>query len=282
MTWRHDDLAADLAGHLRGPGRMVRCDMQLGPQGSPRPDVYAIDRSFVKWSPTAYEVKISVADFRSDVTSGKWMSYRRYAGAVVFAAPAGLVAPVDLPQGCGLMVRGEAGWRTARKPTRQVVESLPTAAWLKLLMDGVDREGGTLRQEAGRRMRMDAHATRLFGEAVARQVRDASWAGATVQQAELSAASIVESARQEARTIRDAQANDAPVLWAQLVEALGIAPERVNRYTVQNEIGRLRRSAAGAVPSEPLRRQVANIQAYLDQITRLVELAESTEEGSEG
>lgn len=166
MTWTHDDLAADLAGHLRGPGRMVWCDMQLGPQGSPRPDVYAIDRSFVKWSPTAYEVKISVADFRSDVTSGKWMSYRRYAGAVVFAVPAGLVAPADLPQGCGLMVRGEAGWRTARKPTRQVVESLPTAAWLKLLMDGVDREGGAMRLETGRRMRMDAHASRLFGQAV--------------------------------------------------------------------------------------------------------------------
>lgn len=278
MTWRHDDLAADLAAHLRAPARMVWCDMQLGPQGSPRPDVYAIDRSFVKWSPTAYEVKISVADFRSDVTSGKWMSYRRYAGAVVFAVPAGLVSPVDLPQGCGLMVRGEAGWRTARKPTREIVESLPTAAWLKLLMDGVDREGGAVRLETGRRMRMDAHATRLFGQAVARQVRDASWAENVLRDAEWNAERIIQGARDQAEVIREAQAAQAPELWRHLIEALGVPPEKANRYTVRDAITKLRACSAGAVPAEPLRRQVTAIQSYIDEIVRLTDAA-TTEQG---
>lgn len=38
MTWDHNALAEDLAGYLTAPERMVWCDMQLGPAGSPRPD----------------------------------------------------------------------------------------------------------------------------------------------------------------------------------------------------------------------------------------------------
>ena len=101
----HNDLAASLAGHLLGDGRMVWCDMQLGPLPSPRPDVYTIDKSYRHPKPTAYEVKVSVADFRSDVTSGKWQVYRRFAGAVYFAVPAGLASPSDVPDGCGLYTR---------------------------------------------------------------------------------------------------------------------------------------------------------------------------------
>lgn len=37
-TWKHDDLAADLRKYLEGnkADRMIWCDMQLGPAGSPR------------------------------------------------------------------------------------------------------------------------------------------------------------------------------------------------------------------------------------------------------
>lgn len=40
----HDELAQSLAAHLRGDARMIWCDLQLGPSGSPRPDVYTIDK----------------------------------------------------------------------------------------------------------------------------------------------------------------------------------------------------------------------------------------------
>ncbi|WP_109150385.1 MmcB family DNA repair protein, partial [Azospirillum sp. TSO5] len=147
MTWKHDDLANDLAEHLRTPERMIWTDMQLGPAGSPRPDVYSVPKSYSRFTPLAYEIKISVADFRSDVTSGKWQSYLRYAAAVTFAVPAGLITKSDLPAGCGLIVRGDDGWRTLKAPTLRPIENLPLEAWQKLLMDGVKRLEGRGRQD---------------------------------------------------------------------------------------------------------------------------------------
>ena len=138
--WEHDALMHDLAGSMLAPDRMVWRDLQLGPHGSPRPDVLTIMKSFANPQITAYECKISVADFRSDATSGKWQKYLQYAGAVIFAAPAGLISKDDVPAHCGLIQRHETSWRLAKKPVRNPVE-LPQEAALKLLIDGVSREG---------------------------------------------------------------------------------------------------------------------------------------------
>ncbi|WP_454691151.1 MmcB family DNA repair protein [Achromobacter aloeverae] len=141
MKWTHNGLAEDLAAHLRQrSGRVVWTDMQLGPSGSPRPDVYSVEPSFTKFCPMAYEVKVSVADYRRDVTSGKWQTYLPFAAAVTFAVPAGLIEKAALPEGCGLMVRGPEGWRTAKAPTLQAIQTLPHAAWIKLMIDGIWRE----------------------------------------------------------------------------------------------------------------------------------------------
>lgn len=132
----HDELQEDLACHLRaGTDRMVWCNTQLGPVGSPRPDVFTINKSFSKFRTDAYEIKVSVSDLRSDVTSGKWQSYRKFSNAVWFAYPRGMV-PLDLiPKECGIILRSDAGWRAARKPVAQVLDTMPRDAWLKLLMD---------------------------------------------------------------------------------------------------------------------------------------------------
>lgn len=138
-NWGHDELAHDLAEHLRtGPRRMVWEDMQLGSQGSPRPDVYSMMKSFQNPNPFAYEVKVSVSDFRHDVRDGKWESYLAYACGVTFAIPKGLVKKGDVPPACGLMTRSERGWHTVRAPQMNRVK-LPERALLKLLMDGLDR-----------------------------------------------------------------------------------------------------------------------------------------------
>lgn len=140
-TWGHDELAHDLAEHLRANTEIIAWEnMQMGPSGSPRPDVYTMRKSFVRFAPMVYEVKVSVSDFRSDITSGKWQSYLKYAGAVVFAVPAGLINKADVPAGCGLIVRHESGWRTAKGPTMQRLETLSHEAWVKLMIDGIDRE----------------------------------------------------------------------------------------------------------------------------------------------
>ena len=136
--WKHDDLAADLAAHLRSDQRMVWLDMQLGPSGSPRPDVFTLEKSYSKPRPTAYECKISRSDLRSDTTSGKWQSYLRSAGSVTFAVPDGLATAADIPAQCGLIVRKAATWRHVRKATVQPC-ALPMDACMKLLIDGVGR-----------------------------------------------------------------------------------------------------------------------------------------------
>ena len=139
--WGHDELAHDLADHLRANTEIIAWeDMQMGPSGSPRPDVYTMRKSFVRFAPVAYECKISVSDFRSDITKGKWQTYLKYAGAVVFAVPAGLIKKENVPAGCGLIVRYESGWRTVKGPTMQRLEMLPHEAWVKLMIDGIDRE----------------------------------------------------------------------------------------------------------------------------------------------
>ncbi len=137
--WTHNGLAHDLANHLRGnPGRMVWEDMPMGPSGSVRPDVFTMFKSYSKPRPMVYEVKVSRADFRSDITSGKWHGYTEFAGAVLFAVPKGLVKKSEIPAGCGMIVRSDKVWRTVKGPT--IGRSrLSEDILLKLLINGVDR-----------------------------------------------------------------------------------------------------------------------------------------------
>lgn len=149
--WKHDDLQKDLATFLRETrGVLAWEDMQLGPQGSMRPDVYTIGKSYAKFRPLVYECKVSMSDFRADITKGKWHDYLHYACGVIFAAPKGLIERKDLPEGCGLIVRSDSGWRVSKAPTMKALENMPRDAWLKLLMDGVYREGKRVRDETQR------------------------------------------------------------------------------------------------------------------------------------
>jgi len=133
---KHDELQEDLAAHLRGgTDRMVWTNTQLGPAGSPRPDLFTVNKSYSRFRTDCYEIKVSVSDLRSDVTSGKWQSYRKFGHAVWFAFPKGM-APLDLiPKECGVILRSDSGWRAARKPVAQVLDTLPRDAWLKLLIE---------------------------------------------------------------------------------------------------------------------------------------------------
>lgn len=117
--------------------------MPLGPAGSSRPDVFSMARSFTRPNPLAYEIKVSVNDYRRDATRGKWQSYLDAACGVYFACPAGMLGKADVPRECGLMVRVEDGWKTLRAPVLHAV-TMPIQVLLKLLMDGVER----LRHEA--------------------------------------------------------------------------------------------------------------------------------------
>ncbi|KAF1025007.1 MAG: hypothetical protein GAK29_02176 [Acinetobacter bereziniae] len=149
MKWNHDRLMYDLADHLSlKSDRIIWTDMQLGSSGSPRPDVYSIPKSYANFKPLAYECKVSVSDFRSDITKGKWQSYLKFASGVIFAVPQGLVSKEDIPKGCGLIVRGENGWRMLKGPTLQAIKNdFPADCWIKLLIDGVDRSTNRIKME---------------------------------------------------------------------------------------------------------------------------------------
>lgn len=249
--WKHDALAADLAEHLRGPERLVWTDMQLGPSGSPRPDVYSIPKSYSRFTPIAYECKISVADFRADVTKGKWQSYLQFASAVVFAVPVGLIGKADVPAGCGLMVRGDEGWRTVKGPTLRPTDNLPLAAWQKLLMDGIGRLA-----ERRHRDRLEprdvwavenvteSHAIdrvrRRVGDDVASYLQDRERARRDLEYAQTRSREAQQAADQEyqkllraarERAEQDAQVSDGA--RAELCAALGL-PATATQWAIRN------------------------------------------------
>lgn len=138
--WTHNGLQQDLFNHLARPERMCWQNMPMGPAGSVRPDIYSMRKSFTDPRPLSYEIKVSLSDFRSDVTTGKWMSYLRFSCGVLFCLPKGLgITKADLPPGCGMMIRTDKVWRTAKGPTMKPIDELPLEVMLKLLINGVDR-----------------------------------------------------------------------------------------------------------------------------------------------
>ncbi|MCW3543093.1 hypothetical protein [Burkholderia cenocepacia] len=281
MTWAHDDLAKDLAAHLRGASdRLVWTDMQLGPAGSPRPDVYTVPCSFARFQPVAYECKISVADFRRDVTAGKWTSYLRFAAGVIFAAPAGLLKKEDIPAGCGLIVRGPDGWRSLKGPTLKNVDNLPRDAWIKLIIDGMgrlaDQSYEQLRAGLCNEWTLEKKLRARLGDVVANAVRDRLNAERRLKDATERLENLAEEAENERRLILDrakehAQRDAAQIDSAriELARALGLpanagaweiasaCKQAVRRVSIDSEVKRLRQQleriqAAIEAAAEPL------------------------------
>lgn len=142
ISWKHDDLARDLGKHLvKRTGRRAYFDMQLGPAGSPRPDVFTICHSYQAPEPLAYECKVSRSDFLRDTGSGKWRSYLKFSVGVVFAVPKGLVALDEIPADAGLIVRSANVWRMAKRPRVQSV-TIPQSALLKIAFDSDHKRVG--------------------------------------------------------------------------------------------------------------------------------------------
>ncbi|WP_334067283.1 hypothetical protein [Burkholderia cepacia] len=275
MTWAHDDLAKDLAAHLRGASdRLVWTDMQLGPAGSPRPDVYTVPCSFARFQPVAYECKISVADFRRDVTAGKWTSYLRFAAGVIFAAPAGLLKKEDIPAGCGLIVRGPDGWRSLKGPTLKNMENLPRDAWIKLIIDGMARlaDQGHEQLRAGlcNEWTLEKRLRARLGNVVADAVRDQLHAERRLKTATERLENLAEEAEKERRLIldrakehaeRDAMQIDSA--RGELARALGL-PASAGAW----EIASACKQAARRVSVDPevkrLRQQLERIQVAIE------------------
>lgn len=253
-SWKHDDLAADLAAHLRGYARpaMIWTDMQLGPMGSARPDVYSIEPTYSRFVAAAYEVKISRADFLSDVTSGKALRYLEFAGSLVYATPKGMVRKDEIPDGCGLIERSDTGWRYAKKPKVNPVQNLPRDAWMKLLIDGVHRCQMIARDPQARQAnpwKQEELARKMLGDELAKLMRDRQWARHSLEQdieqlrKEREATAEARNAERQ-RQIGAANAELANIRAAIAIEARGLGlPDDASSYDVRQALQRLRPDA---------------------------------------
>lgn len=206
----HDALARSLADSLRNERTMTWCDVQLGPAPSPRPDVYTIAKSFAHPAPTSYECKVSQSDFRSDVTTGKWQAYLKFSCAVYFACEEGLLSKELIPNHCGLIVRyRESGtWRRVKRAVSSPVE-IPQHVLLKLLIDGVEREGPKYRARSYEYTWHEKLRKKL-GQDIADAVRDLDGVQSKIAYLQEQAGGIIERAESAAKGIRE-QANVNPL-----------------------------------------------------------------------
>lgn len=272
----HDALAEDLAAHLAAnTGRMIWTDMQLGPSGSCRPDVYSIARSFSHPRPTAYEVKTSVADFRADVTRGKWSSYLTCAQCVIFAVPRGLVKAADVPAKAGLMVRSPEGWRTVKRATTEAVR-LKQDTWVKLLIDGVQREfQGGARAQAARatrysEYRMLERVRAALGDEVAEVVGDLRAARDRLASLRADAETYRATVARERERFRNEEIERRRA-WvtaeiSTLLESIGLPPEGAEKHVVSARIAEVRRYVAAG-------REGGDVDVRLRQIIEAVDMA---------
>ncbi|MBA7593448.1 hypothetical protein ES703_00368 [subsurface metagenome] len=141
MDWTGNSLAEDLAKSKDQTKWLTWVQIPLGSVSwavhTPRADVLAARKSFVSPSFTIYEVKVSRSDFNADVSRGKYRAYFEYCCQLYFAAPKGLIAKDEIPEGVGLTVRGDNGWRVVKAAPRR--EHTPDVELLlKLLMRGYE------------------------------------------------------------------------------------------------------------------------------------------------
>lgn len=273
MSWGHDQLANDLAAHLRSVGdRIAWTDMQLGPAGSPRPDVYTIPKSYAKFRPLAYEVKISVADFRRDITAGKWQSYLKFASGVIFAVPAGLIRKEEIPAGCGLIARNDSGWHNLKGPTLAKIDTLPQEAWLKLLIDGIGRE--VTRNDPVARTASEFHAEeqirKKFGEDLARALSDRGMARYRLEQEtaklKTSTKELEDAERERMQHARKRIEEElAHLRYSQSAFAVALGlPKDADGYEIASAARKARERLVGNGEIERLREKLRHARRYLD------------------
>lgn len=136
----HNTLAGRMAAELRRQGRVTWENIEFVIDGHPqsvRPDVYsmACTKNAARMAPTVHEVKISRADFLSDLANpDKRGGYLKIAARLVYVAPIGLISPAEIPEGCGLVEEvAEDRWRVVKRGQSRPVD-LPPAVFMNLIL----------------------------------------------------------------------------------------------------------------------------------------------------
>lgn len=137
----HHDLGSRLAAHLSAKGCMTWENIELGiPDGTSRyvrPDVFTCKPTLQARlaAPVIYEVKTSMADFRSDLANqAKGEAYLAIAGMAYYCCPAGLIEPDDVPAPFGLLVEMPDGTFETVKRARRIKDHIINADTVMQLM----------------------------------------------------------------------------------------------------------------------------------------------------
>lgn len=113
--WRHEDLGLDLSLNLTNT-RKRYCwrNIQIG-EGFADVLTVMAGGSYAFSDPAIYEIKVSRADFLSDIRTEKWRKYLDHCRVFYFAVPDGLAPKSEIPEEAGLIVRHAGGWRLMKK-----------------------------------------------------------------------------------------------------------------------------------------------------------------------
>lgn len=161
MTWLHDKLAEDLALAIQTPFLNIPLGSVWGGQftaaqdrqnaveaaktteeliaamsmpipGTQFADVVVVKPSFSRFCLSIYEIKVSRADFQSDIRSGKYKGYLSHSHRLYFATPAGMVTKDEIPEEAGWIARGPSGWKVMKAaPAREI--NIPEKTMMSLI-----------------------------------------------------------------------------------------------------------------------------------------------------
>ncbi len=97
-----------------------------------RADVVVIKPSYTKFNLDIYECKVSRSDFLSEIRNEKYKQYLNHCHRFYFAVRKGIADKREIPEGIGLWIRGEKGWKCI-KPAKKRDVKIPEQTLLYLL-----------------------------------------------------------------------------------------------------------------------------------------------------
>jgi hypothetical protein len=98
----HKEAIDRMCGCLRQYGWRCFPEVKIGSYGDVIPDIIAIKRSYKKKSIAIFEIKVSRADFQSEIRNRKYMKSLSFADKFYYACPDGMIDVEELPPQAGL------------------------------------------------------------------------------------------------------------------------------------------------------------------------------------
>ena len=82
-------------------------------------DVITVNPSYNKFNLDIYEVKVTRSDFLGEIKKKKYEASLPHCNRFYFATLSGVCKPEEIPDGIGLIVRGDNGWSTVKRAKKR-------------------------------------------------------------------------------------------------------------------------------------------------------------------